>query len=212
MTNYSSGLSTDHEEDYEVDQPQSHTPYGTPLTPPPPPLDYEELLTPEIQDGHGAEVSNSDSDKSACATLQNSKMTSLSMQDRQARGKRTGEKSAEDQDDRFKVTDDLFEERERRHRAARILESNELLIFHAHANNESIPQTRLRFEKMMIGMEDSEEEWEDTWDSDHDDEDKAPQHGTRSTGGSSGGSGSGIGIGSSKARGKGVASKKRAAR
>ncbi|KAI9697274.1 MAG: hypothetical protein M1836_004838 [Candelina mexicana] len=59
-----------------------------------------------------------------------------------------------------KTSNELFEDRERKHTAATILESTELLIFHAHANNE----TRLRFEKMLIGIQDSSDEWEDDLD------------------------------------------------
>ncbi|KZF19961.1 hypothetical protein L228DRAFT_270728 [Xylona heveae TC161] len=102
-------------------------------------------------------------------------------QQRQARGKEIEEKDrhateakgkkrvsyGHDEEDagRLKSEDELFEERERRHTAARILESNELLIFHSHANDESIPQTRLRFEKMMVGLEPdgSDNDWEDDY-------------------------------------------------
>ncbi|KAF2141189.1 uncharacterized protein K452DRAFT_358993 [Aplosporella prunicola CBS 121167] len=58
--------------------------------------------------------------------------------------------------------DETFEERERRYKAARILESNEMLIWHAAARNESIPQTRLHFEKIVAGFDSdsSEPEWE----------------------------------------------------
>ncbi|KAI9834878.1 MAG: hypothetical protein M1819_002786 [Sarea resinae] len=115
-------------------------------------------------------------------------------QNRQARGKPTGPEqgrsSKETQESRAKeskgkkrsglvVVDDetkktiktvseLHEEREKRNAAARILESNELLIFHSHANDESIPQTRLRFEKIMAGIasDESEAEWEDDYDDD----------------------------------------------
>ncbi|GME50381.1 hypothetical protein BKCO1_1600050 [Neofusicoccum parvum] len=59
--------------------------------------------------------------------------------------------------------DETFEERERRYNAARILESNEMLIWHSVARNESLPQTRLHFEKIVAGFDsdDSDPEWED---------------------------------------------------
>ncbi|KAI9718196.1 MAG: hypothetical protein M1812_004186 [Candelaria pacifica] len=72
-----------------------------------------------------------------------------------------------------KTSNEVFEEHERKHIAATILESTELLIFHAHSNNESIPQTRLRFEKMLIGMEESSDEWEE----DLDEEEEVPAAG-----------------------------------
>jgi len=87
---------------------------------------------------------------------------------RDGKGKKRVSYDDDEDVDRPKTEDELFEERERRHAAARILESNELLIFHAHANDESIPQTRLRFEKIMIGIDPdaSENEWEDDYDDD----------------------------------------------
>ncbi|OJD35550.1 uncharacterized protein BKCO1_1600050 [Diplodia corticola] len=59
--------------------------------------------------------------------------------------------------------DETFEERERRYNAARILESNEMLIWHSVARNESLPQTRLHFEKIVAGFDsdDSDPEWDD---------------------------------------------------
>ncbi|KAH7064860.1 hypothetical protein B0J12DRAFT_14349 [Macrophomina phaseolina] len=59
--------------------------------------------------------------------------------------------------------DETFEERERRYNAARILESSEMLIWHSVARNESLPQTRLHFEKIVAGFDsdDSDPEWED---------------------------------------------------
>ncbi|TKA76948.1 hypothetical protein B0A49_01723 [Cryomyces minteri] len=50
------------------------------------------------------------------------------------------------------ASDEKFEEREQRTRAAKILESNEMLIWHSQQANESIPQTRLRFTKLLAGF------------------------------------------------------------
>ncbi|CAF9924483.1 MAG: hypothetical protein ALECFALPRED_002776 [Alectoria fallacina] len=59
---------------------------------------------------------------------------------------------------------EMREEKDQRERAAMILGCWEQLSWHSHMYGEkSIPQTRLRFEKTMIGLEveSGEEEWED---------------------------------------------------
>ncbi|KAI9797495.1 MAG: hypothetical protein M1835_000051 [Candelina submexicana] len=89
---------------------------------------------------------------------------------RQARGKDITEKpkatSSKGKSKEAKTSNERFEDRERKQTAATVLESTELLIFHAHANNE----TRLRFEKMLIGIQDSSDEWEDDLDDDDEQE------------------------------------------
>ncbi|KAF2089852.1 hypothetical protein K490DRAFT_62729 [Saccharata proteae CBS 121410] len=62
------------------------------------------------------------------------------------------------------MAEETFEERERRSYAARILESNEMLIWMSSTRNESIPQTRLHFEKVVAGIEsdESDKEWENS--------------------------------------------------
>ncbi|MCJ1403408.1 hypothetical protein MMC11_006631 [Xylographa trunciseda] len=55
-----------------------------------------------------------------------------------------------------------YAEEQRIDNAAWVLSSWEELAMHATANAESIPQTRLRFEKKMLGIEDEGSgEWED---------------------------------------------------
>ncbi|MCJ1381568.1 hypothetical protein MMC17_004679 [Xylographa soralifera] len=55
-----------------------------------------------------------------------------------------------------------YAEQHRIDAAARVLGSWEALAMHASAAFESIPQTRLRFEKILLGVEDEgEEEWMD---------------------------------------------------
>ncbi|KAK7553385.1 hypothetical protein IWX49DRAFT_587396 [Phyllosticta citricarpa] len=58
---------------------------------------------------------------------------------------------------------ETYEERQRRYNAARVLESNEMLIWWSTVRNESIPQTRLHFENILAGFasDDSEPEWDD---------------------------------------------------
>ncbi|KAK8165657.1 hypothetical protein BKA80DRAFT_309703 [Phyllosticta citrichinensis] len=58
---------------------------------------------------------------------------------------------------------ETYEERQRRYNAARVLESNEMLIWWSTVRNESIPQTRLHFENQLAGFasDDSEPEWDD---------------------------------------------------
>lgn len=54
-----------------------------------------------------------------------------------SKGKKKGDATDKTTDGKeAKTSNELFEEQERMHTAATILESNELLIFHAHANNE----------------------------------------------------------------------------
>ncbi|KAF6221423.1 hypothetical protein HO133_002278 [Letharia lupina] len=60
-------------------------------------------------------------------------------------------------------TGEMRQEGDRRERAAMVLGSWEQLSWHSHTYGESIPQTRLRLEKIMNGLEagSGEEEWED---------------------------------------------------
>jgi len=48
-----------------------------------------------------------------------------------------------------------FQTRERQNVALSVLSSHEMLMKHATINHESIPQTRLRFEKMLAGIEET---------------------------------------------------------
>ncbi|KAG8626932.1 hypothetical protein KVT40_005877 [Elsinoe batatas] len=56
-----------------------------------------------------------------------------------------------------KITNDQepFEDRQRRTQAARILESQEQLIWHSMARNEDVPQTRQYFRAIAAGMDPS---------------------------------------------------------
>ncbi|KAF2221045.1 hypothetical protein BDZ85DRAFT_23206 [Elsinoe ampelina] len=56
-----------------------------------------------------------------------------------------------------KITNDQesFEEHQRRCQAARILESQEQLIWHSMARNEDVPQTRRYFRAIAAGMDPS---------------------------------------------------------
>lgn len=64
------------------------------------------------------------------------------------------------QNTRFRDLD--FKERERLCNAAAILESNEMLLWHSLARCESVPQTKLHFERALIGIDSDDEplEWE----------------------------------------------------
>lgn len=64
------------------------------------------------------------------------------------------------QNTRFRDLD--FKERERLCSAAAILESNEMLLWHSLARCESVPQTKLHFERVLIGIDSDDEslEWE----------------------------------------------------
>ena len=64
------------------------------------------------------------------------------------------------QSTRFRGLD--FKERERLCNAAAILESNEMLLWHSLARCESVPQTKLHFERVLIGIDSENEspEWE----------------------------------------------------
>ncbi|KAI9681376.1 MAG: hypothetical protein M1817_002659 [Caeruleum heppii] len=84
-------------------------------------------------------------------------------QARQARGKNVeplGSTIAKGKDrdgkgKRKKTPDEVFEEHQRMAEAAMVLESWEMLAFHALANEESIPETRLRFEQRLLGIEEN---------------------------------------------------------
>jgi hypothetical protein len=64
------------------------------------------------------------------------------------------------QNTRFRGLD--FKERERLCNAAAILESNEMLLWHSLWRCESVPQTKLHFERVLIGVDSEDEplEWE----------------------------------------------------
>jgi hypothetical protein len=50
-----------------------------------------------------------------------------------------------------------FKERERLYNATAILESNEMLLWHSVARRESVPQTKLHFERVLIAIDSDEE-------------------------------------------------------
>ncbi|KAK8258504.1 hypothetical protein IWZ00DRAFT_550758 [Phyllosticta capitalensis] len=60
---------------------------------------------------------------------------------------------------------ETYEERQRRYNAARVLESNEMLIWWSTVRNESLPQTRLHFENQLAGFtsdsSSDDAEWDD---------------------------------------------------
>ena len=64
------------------------------------------------------------------------------------------------QNTRFKGLD--YKERERLCSVAAILESNEMLLWHSLARCESVPQMKLHFERVLIGIDSEDEslEWE----------------------------------------------------
>ncbi|OCL09736.1 hypothetical protein AOQ84DRAFT_438786 [Glonium stellatum] len=72
-------------------------------------------------------------------------------------------------------TDESYEDRERRHQAALYLESNEMLIWFANQRNESVPQTRLHFEKILAGLDSDSDslEWADDLEDDEDEDEEA---------------------------------------
>ncbi|KAA6414695.1 MAG: hypothetical protein FRX48_01445 [Lasallia pustulata] len=69
---------------------------------------------------------------------------------------------------------ELYEERDARDSAARVLGSWELVALLACAGLESIPQTRLRLEKQLMGISAEKmaegDEWEDCFDEEDEDE------------------------------------------
>ncbi|KAL9078336.1 MAG: hypothetical protein Q9157_002728 [Trypethelium eluteriae] len=64
---------------------------------------------------------------------------------------------------------ETFEERRARTEAAMIMASNERLEWHARARNETVPQTRLYFSKIVAGIDDSQ--WPVMWKEDYEDSD-----------------------------------------
>lgn len=68
-----------------------------------------------------------------------------------------------DEERKAAQNNEMWEDRQRKHKAAIILGNWEMLAWYAVAGDESIPQTRLRFQRMMIGLPDtaSTDEWED---------------------------------------------------
>ncbi|KAF2834657.1 hypothetical protein M501DRAFT_989590 [Patellaria atrata CBS 101060] len=95
---------------------------------------------------------------------------------------------------------DTFNEQHRRYEAARFLESNEMLVWWASVRNESIPQTRLHFERILAGMPEPEEDLGliEEWRPDEEDELRVagPKESRKSGMGVATGSGSGAGGGS----------------
>ena len=53
--------------------------------------------------------------------------------------------------------------RQRRHEAASILDSTEMLLWYASARNESVAQTRRYFTHLVLGVEERGKEWGEEW-------------------------------------------------
>ncbi|KAJ9661259.1 hypothetical protein H2201_006618 [Coniosporium apollinis] len=138
-------------------------------------------------------------------------------QDRQARNKathkapaagssKTTAKSAQQPSNTYTDAqlhaDETFEERERRHNAARTLESNEMLIWLSMSRNESVPQIRLYYERVLAGFD------PDANDGDRE-EDEVREKGSRKSLGKERGGGSSPGKGRKVKAATGSGSKKK---
>ncbi|KAI0137229.1 hypothetical protein BJ170DRAFT_678081 [Xylariales sp. AK1849] len=78
------------------------------------------------------------------------------MRDRQARGKDPYQDSSDSSDSwgsRHRPKDEPFAVVERRRIAAQVLDTPELLMMNAQRDNASIPATRLRYTRMLCGIE-----------------------------------------------------------
>ncbi|KAF2654093.1 hypothetical protein K491DRAFT_492290 [Lophiostoma macrostomum CBS 122681] len=63
------------------------------------------------------------------------------------------------------LSNESYESRQRRHNAANILDSVELLIWYSGARNESIAQTRTHYQNVLLGLSDEGERlWREEWD------------------------------------------------
>ncbi|KAF2036366.1 hypothetical protein EK21DRAFT_49581, partial [Setomelanomma holmii] len=61
-----------------------------------------------------------------------------------------------------------YESRQRREEASRILQSTEMVIWYSNARNESIPQTRAHFQRIVLGISADNEDvaWKEEWEVD----------------------------------------------
>ncbi|KAF2100028.1 hypothetical protein NA57DRAFT_75531 [Rhizodiscina lignyota] len=86
-----------------------------------------------------------------------------------------------------KYHEETFEEKAVKEQAARVLESNELLIWLAMSRNESVPQTRHYYERLLAGFSQDARnvEWEDVYGPDSEDEARLAVQSSRSSLGSS---------------------------
>ncbi|KAM0815076.1 hypothetical protein AB5N19_00869 [Seiridium cardinale] len=80
------------------------------------------------------------------------------MRDRQARGKDPYQDSKDSSDPsnwaaRRRSKKEPFVVEEKRHQAAQILDNPELLMMNAQRENDSLPATRLRYTRMLCGVE-----------------------------------------------------------